>query len=341
MKKSILVTGGCGYIGSQTIIQILKSTPYDVVSIDNLMNSSEDTLARIEKITSHKITHYTLDLCEITSIKRVFEKHKSELVGVIHFAALKSVPESVNKPIYYYKNNVESMLNVIQCCEEYNIKNFIFSSSCSVYGDVSTLPVNESTPLSPVLSPYAHTKLLGEQMIKFIAEKSKMSFVLLRYFNPVGADPSGLNGELSKDAPNNLVPVICQTAAGIRPKMYVFGDTYDTRDGSCIRDYVHVVDIADAHLRALEFLIQGKNKENYLLFNLGSGEGVSVLEAIKTFEKVTGVSVNYEIVEKREGDVAAIYSDSNKALQDLGWKPKHNIEDMMRTAWAWQKNSTK
>lgn len=338
--KSILVTGGCGYIGSQTIIEILKSTDYNVISIDNLSNSTEQTLLRIKEITGKLIRNYNINLCNLEEVRKFF-KSQNSIIGVIHFAALKSVPLSINDPIGYYKNNLESLLNIIKCSEENAIENFIFSSSCSVYGDVSSLPVTEDTVLSQPLSPYAHTKLIGEQMIKFIAEKSEMNFVLLRYFNPVGADPSGLIGEMPNDIPNNLVPVICQTAAGERAKMYVFGNTYATRDGSCIRDYIHVVDIAQAHVASIDFLVQKRNVEKCTLLNLGSGAGVSVLEAIHTFEKVTGVKVNYEIVPKREGDVAAIFSDSSKARSLLNWTPKNRIDDMMSSAWKWQKHILK
>lgn len=333
--KSIIVTGGCGYIGSQTIIELLKSTDFNVVSIDNFSNSRASSLENIKAITGKSVTNYCVDLCDLPAVKKVFSEVKN-ITGVIHFAALKSVPESVAEPVKYYKNNLESLLNLIQCSEEHKIGNFIFSSSCSVYGEVDELPVTEQTGLAEVLSPYAHTKLIGEQMIKFIAAKSSLSFIVLRYFNPVGADLSGMNGEQPSDRPNNLVPVITQTAAGIREKMMVFGNTYNTKDGSCVRDYIHVVDIAEAHVLSLNYLVQKKNKTNYLIYNLGSGSGVTVLEAIKSFEKVTGQKVNFEIVGKREGDVEAIYSDSSKARTELGWAPKLGIDAMMESAWKWQ-----
>jgi UDP-glucose 4-epimerase len=333
--KSIIVTGGCGYIGSQTIIEMLKSTDFNVVSIDNFSNSKVSALENIKAITGKSVTNYSVDLCDLSAVKKVFSEVKN-IAGVIHFAALKSVPESVAEPVKYYKNNLESLLNLIQCSEEHKIGNFIFSSSCSVYGEVDELPVTEQTGLSEVLSPYAHTKLIGEQMIKFIAAKSSLSFIVLRYFNPVGADLSGMNGEQPSDRPNNLVPVITQTAAGIREKMMVFGNTYNTKDGSCVRDYIHVVDIAEAHVLSLNYLLQKKNNTNCLTYNLGSGSGITVLEAINSFEKVTGQKVNFEIVGRREGDVEAIYSDSSKARTELGWVPKLGIDAMMESAWKWQ-----
>jgi UDP-glucose 4-epimerase len=335
--KTIIVTGGCGYIGSQTIIEILKATPYHVISIDNLSNSSEKTLDRIKAITGKTIINYKIDLCNLKELRKLFENH-NEISGVIHFAALKSVNDSVQDPLGYYTNNIESLLNIIQCSKEHKISNFIFSSSCSVYGNVAILPVKEDSPLSIPLSPYAHTKLIGEEMIKFIAKQSDISFVLLRYFNPVGGDLSGLNGEDPINLPSSLVPVITQTAAGLRDKMYVYGNSYNTRDGSCIRDYVHVIDIANAHIAALNYLIEGKNTSHCDFFNIGSGNGTTVLEAIKSFEKITNLKINFEIAKKREGDIEAIYSDSSKARVSLGWIPKYDIDVMMESAWKWQQN---
>ncbi len=333
--NKIVVTGGCGYIGSQTIIELIKKTDYDVVSVDNFMNSSPAAIDRIEKITGKKVTNYVIDLCSYEDVRSFFQAHK-DIVGIIHFAALKSVPESVADPVLYYKNNLDSVLNMIQCCNEFNVRNFIFSSSCSVYGNVASLPVTEDTVLGQVVSPYAHTKLMAEHMIKFITDQSNLNCILLRYFNPVGSDLSGMNGEDPINAPSNLVPVITQTAAGIRKEMYVFGEDYDTRDGSCIRDYVHVIDISDAHIKALNRLINKNNKSNYEIYNLGTGTGITVFEAIKAFEDVTGVPLNYFVSPRREGDVAAIYSDSSKAKQELGWTPIYAIREMMETAWKWQ-----
>jgi UDP-glucose 4-epimerase len=332
--SKILVTGGCGYIGSHTIIEIIKSG-YDVISIDNNINSSLKTIDRIEKVTGKRVTNYNIDLCNQNDILDVF-KSNLDICGVIHFAALKSVPESVKEPIRYYQNNIQSLLNLIQACEIFKVNNFIFSSSCSVYGDVKSLPVNENTPLSIPVSPYAHTKLIGEEMINHISKTSGINFIILRYFNPVGADLSGLIGEDPINLPTSLVPIITQTAKGIRNEMFVYGDDYDTRDGTCIRDYIHVSDIADAHIKSFEF---NKTNTGVEIFNLGSGNGVSVLEAIKSFEEVSGVKVNYKIVDRRIGDVVEIYSDSSKAKNILGWEPKRSLNEMMLSAWKWQLNS--
>lgn len=333
--SKILVTGGCGYIGSQTIIQILKETEYDVISIDNYSNSSPQTLDRIKLITNREITNHNIDLCSKSDLIKVFQENQ-DIIGIIHFAALKSVPESIQEPIRYYQNNLQSLLNLIEVSQEFKVKNFIFSSSCSVYGNVKSLPVNENTPLDIPISPYAHTKLMGEEMIRFIPQ---MNFIILRYFNPVGADLSGLIGEDPINLPTSLVPIITQTAIGLRKEMLVYGGDYETRDGSCIRDYIHVVDIAKAHLKAFEF---NKSNSNQIeIFNLGSGRGVSVLEAIQSFERVSGVKVNYQIVDRRVGDVMAIYSDSSKAHQLLGWEPHYGLDEMMLSAWKWQNSITK
>lgn len=334
-KNKILVTGGCGYIGSHTIIEILEQTDFEVISVDNLMNSSVDTLDRIEKITGKRVKNYAVDLCDLAKTEEIF-KENTDLIGIIHFAALKSVPESVFKPLLYYHNNLNSLLHLLQLAEKYQVNNFIFSSSCSVYGNVSKLPVNEQTPLSIAESPYAYTKQIGEVMLKDFVRNNDVKAVALRYFNPVGAHISGLNGENPINKPSNLVPVITQTAAGIIKEMSVYGYDYDTRDGSCIRDYIHVTDIAEAHIKAMNYLIEGKNEARYEVYNLGTGKGVTVLEAIKAFEKVSGVKLNYKLAERRPGDVVAIYSDTTLSEQKLGWKTKLTIEDMMASAWKWQ-----
>lgn len=328
----ILVTGGCGYIGSQTIIEIIRNTNYDIISIDSFLNSNQETINRIERITGKKIINYNIDLCNQNDVLDVF-KSNLDICGVIHFAALKSVPESVKNPILYYQNNIQSLLNLIETCQIFKVNNFIFSSSCSVYGDVKSLPVDENTPLSTPMSPYAHTKLMGEEMISHISKTSDINFVILRYFNPVGADITGLIGEDPINPPTSLVPIITQTAKGLRDKMVVYGGDYPTRDGSCVRDYIHVMDIADAHIKAFEYNKTNPNKVE--VFNLGSGKGVTVLEAIQAFEVVTGIKVNYEILGRREGDVIEIYSNSEKAKNILGWIPKYNIDDMMLSAWKW------
>lgn len=335
----ILVTGGAGYIGSHTIIEILERTSWKVISTDSFINSSPATFDRIKKITNKEIKNYSLDLCDEKKTKKIFSEN-SDIVGVIHFAALKSVPESVKHPDLYYKNNMGSLKNILNCLKEFQIHNFIFSSSCSVYGNIDKLPVNEKTPVQKAQSPYGHTKQEGEKLIELFSKKNKnINSIALRYFNPVGAHPSGFIGEAPKKRFENIVPNITETAIGNQKEFTVFGNDYKTRDGSCIRDYIHVSDIANAHVLALKYLFEKKNKSNYEIFNLGSGQGVSVLEAINAFEKISGVKLNYKIGLRRTGDVEAIYSDSSKAEKLIGWKPKYSIEQMMGSAWKWQLNS--
>ncbi|MCF6401376.1 UDP-glucose 4-epimerase GalE [Chitinophaga filiformis] len=330
----VLVTGGCGYIGAHTIVDLINNG-FDVVSVDSNIRSSTQLLDGIEKITGKKIRNYKVDLCNLEDTHAVFHENR-DIVGVIHFAALKTVPESVADPLFYFHNNLSSLVNVLKCVKEFNIPNLVFSSSCSVYGNTTELPVVEATPLGEAQSPYARTKQMGEQMIQDYSRVNDTQSILLRYFNPVGAHPSALIGELPLGRPDNLVPVITQTAIGKIPKLTVFGHDYDTRDGSCIRDYIHVMDIANAHTRALQYLLDQKNTDNCEIFNLGTGNGVTVLEAIKAFEKISGVKLNYELGPRRPGDVIAIYANNNKAKQLLGWEPNIGIEDMMRTAWQWE-----
>lgn len=330
----VLVTGGCGYIGAHTIVDLINNG-FDVVSVDSNIRSSTQLLDGIEKITGKKIRNYKVDLCNLEDTHAVFHENR-DIVGVIHFAALKTVPESVADPLFYFHNNLASLVNVLKCVKEFNIPNLVFSSSCSVYGNTTELPVVESTPLNEAQSPYARTKQIGEQMIRDYSKVNTTNSILLRYFNPVGAHPSALIGELPLGRPDNLVPVITQTAIGKIPKLTVFGHDYDTRDGSCIRDYIHVMDIANAHTKALQYLLEQKNKDNCEIFNLGTGNGVTVLEAIKAFEKISGVKLNYELGPRRPGDVIAIYANNTKAKELLGWEPKIGIEDMMRTAWQWE-----
>ena len=336
MKRKILVTGGAGYIGSHTIIELLNNG-FDVVAADNYSNSTPQTYERIFQITQQRIAFEEIDLSNLQATQRFFQKH-SEISGIIHFAALKSVPESVEDPLHYYGNNLNSLLNVLQCAVQFNIPNFIFSSSCSVYGNVAELPVNESTATGEIASPYAFTKLAGERILQdFIVKYKDYRGIALRYFNPVGAHISGKLGELPTNRPNNLVPLITQVAIGKLPMLRVFGKDYDTRDGTCIRDYIHVSDIAEAHVLALKHLFDnGADKARYSLFNLGSGTGTSVLEAIKAFEKAAGVQLKFEITERRPGDVSAIYSDSTLAKNTLGWIPKYTIDEMMASAWKWE-----
>ncbi len=335
----ILVTGGNGYIGSHTLIQLIRSGAFEVVSIDNLSRSARGTMDHIERITGRRVVNHELDLCDRAATLSVFEK-EGPIDGVIHFAAYKCVPESVEKPVMYYRNNLNSLLNVLEACGKYHIPNLIFSSSCSVYGEVSQLPVTEDTPVGEAACPYAHTKQIGEAMIRACCGHG-LKAILLRYFNPVGADMSGLNGELSPDAPNNLMPIIMETASGKRKEMSVYGTDYDTRDGSCIRDYIHVTDIAEAHVKALQFLVDQKNTEDCTLFNLGSGNGVSVLEMLHAFERVMGRSLNYKLGPRRPGDIPAIYSNSEKAHRLLGWQCRYGIDDMIRSAWKWEEEMNK
>ncbi len=330
----VLVTGGCGYIGSHTICD-LDAHHFEVLSLDNNLRSNADTIERINKITSQKVENHSLDLCDKEALFAFFKNNKG-IEGVVHFAALKSVPESVTEPLLYYKNNLDSLLNLLAACNEFDIKYFVFSSSCSVYGNVDELPVTEDTPMSDAECPYAHTKQIGEQMIAHFAKVSKTKFVILRYFNPVGAHTSNLIGENPVGMVFNVVPRITGTAMGKFEKLMVFGHDYPTRDGTCIRDYIHVMDIAHAHTLALEFLAKKDSQNSVPIFNLGTGNGVTVLEAIQSFEKVSGQKLNYELVDRRAGDVVAIYANNDKAKQQLGWEINYSLDDMMRTAWAWE-----
>jgi UDP-glucose 4-epimerase len=337
-RETILVTGGAGYIGSHTIVALLGWADVDVVSADNYSNSSANTYNRIEQITGKRIAFIQADLSVKEETEQVFSRFP-DITGVIHFAAFKSVPESVAHPEMYFRNNLDSLRNVIEAGLRRKLKNIIFSSSCSVYGNIEQLPVTENTALSKAESPYAETKIKGEEIMKSYFGNSKTAKgISLRYFNPVGAHETGLLGELPNQRPNNLVPVITQTAIGKIPSMNVFGSDYPTRDGTCIRDYIHVCDIAEAHVLALKHLFQNPSAPSYDLFNLGSGNGVTVLEAIRAFEKVSGEKLNYQLVGRREGDVKAIYSDSSKANRVLGWNPSRTLEQMMASAWKWEQH---
>lgn len=337
--KKVLVSGGCGYIGSHTIVDLIDNG-FDVISVDNHINSDPKVLKRIEKITGKKVKNYKIDLCNEKKLQKVFLENK-DIVGIIHFAALKSVGESVEKPLWYFKNNLNSTLNLLEAARTYKVRNFIFSSSCTVYGNAEKLPVTEETPWLKAESPYGLTKQMGEEIIESFAKANpKHNSILLRYFNPGGAHDSKKLGE----APNvalNLVPVITEQAIGKRKSITVFGDDYDTRDGSCVRDYIHVMDLANAHTKAIQYLVKKNNKTNCEAFNLGIGEGATVLEVIKAFEKVSGKKLNYKIGPRREGDVIAIYSNYKKAKKRLKWQPKRNIEDIMLSAWEWEKVRSK
>lgn len=335
----ILITGGAGYIGSHTLLEVIEKTSWDVISADSFLRSTPKTFERIKKISGKRINNYSIDLCDLHTTRTIFIENPG-IQGVIHFAALKSVPESVANPELYYYNNNESLKNILSCVKEFDVKNFIFSSSCSVYGNIDSLPVNEQTPLQKAESPYAQTKKDGEVLIaEFSKQNPAIYSIILRYFNPVGAHHSGLIGEEPIGKPQNIVPAITQTAIGKLRQFNVFGNDYNTRDGSCIRDYIHVSDIALAHVLALKCLIEKKIKNNYEIINLGTGNGVTVLEAVKAFEKASKIKLNYKIAPRREGDVVAIYSDSSKAKTILGWKPQYNIDQMMESAWKWELNN--
>ncbi len=332
--NKILVTGGCGYIGGHTIVDLVENG-FEVISVDNLSRGSLRMLGGVNKVLGKTIKNYKVDLCNLEDTEAIFIENP-DIVGVIHFAAYKSVPESVKEPLKYFRNNLNSLVNVLQCVQEYDVNNFVFSSSCSVYGNATKLPVVETAPLGEAESPYARTKQMGEDICRdFSKPNSRFNATLLRYFNPVGAHPSGIIGEL-QEVPENLVPFVTQTAIGKRKEMTVYGNDYPTRDGSCVRDYIHVMDIANAHTKALQYLIKGGNKENCEVFNLGTGNGVSVLELIAAFEKVSGVQLNYKIGPRRPGDVVEVYANNNKAQTELGWHTKYDLEQMMDTAWKWE-----
>lgn len=334
--QTILVTGGCGYIGAHTIVDLIENG-FNVISVDNLSRSSENSLAGIEKITGKKIKNYNIDLTNGQAAESIFIENP-DITGVIHFAAYKAVGESVEMPLAYYENNIFSLVNLLKLAVTYNAMHFIFSSSCTVYGNPDAIPVTEQTPLQPAASPYGATKQMGESIIKDTAFVAPLSTILLRYFNPVGAHPSTAIGELPIGRPQNLVPAITQTAIGKLDTMQVYGDDYDTRDGSCIRDYIHVCDIARAHTLALQYSIKNNQPKSCEIFNLGTGNGITVLEAIKAFEKVSGLALNYQIGPRRAGDIVAIYANNDYAVKKLGWEIKYSLEDMMRTAWDWEKS---
>ena len=331
-KKLVVVTGGSGYIGSHTIIQLINSG-FNVISIDNLCRSTDFALVIVQQITGIAVKNYNVDLTLAKSTDQVFS-NLGNIFGVIHFAAFKSVPESVSFPERYYQNNISSLVNVLSSCIKYSVKNVVFSSSCSVYGEIKELPVSESTQLSEPKSPYASTKIIGERIMKDVCFAHSLNGMCLRYFNPVGAHISGKIGEMPLLRPDNLVPVITQTAIGKRASLEVFGGDLGTRDGSCIRDYVHVMDIADAHVLALQRL--GDKALSWEIINLGTGYGVSVFEAIRTFEMISGIKLNYKVGKPRNGDVIEIYSDVKKAKDVLGWIPKFDITEMMSSAWLWE-----
>lgn len=331
----ILVTGGLGFIGSHTVVE-LQNEGYEVVIIDDLSNSSEKVLDGIAAITGKTPLFEKLDLKNKVGVEAFFAKH-NDVKGVIHFAASKAVGESVKEPLMYYENNIATLVYILQELKKLPSAAFIFSSSCTVYGQADELPITENAPVKTAESPYGNTKQIGEEIIQDTCKVvPTLKAIALRYFNPIGAHESVEIGELPIGVPQNLVPFITQTAIGLRQELSVFGDDYPTPDGTCIRDYIHVVDLAKAHVIALGRLLKGKNKSNYETFNLGTGTGSSVLEVVKSFEKVSGKKLNYKIVDRREGDIISAYADTNKANNELGWKTKLSLDDAMRSAWKWE-----
>ncbi len=333
--KKILVTGGTGYIGSHTVVELVREG-FDVVIVDDLSNSQIEVLDGIEKICGKRPTLYTFNLCDEAELTSFFDKHQ-DIGGIIHFAASKAVGESVEKPLLYYRNNLFSLVFLLEAMKRLNISDIVFSSSCTVYGQPDVLPVTEATPFKPAESPYGNTKQICEEILRDTCRANpQINAISLRYFNPVGAHESALIGELPIGPPNNLVPFITQTAAGVRKELLVFGNDYDTPDGSAIRDYIHVEDLAVAHVAAVKRLAGKKQKSNFEFFNLGTGKGMSVLELIGVFEKVNEVKVNFRIVDRRPGDVEKIYADTSLANRELEWKAVRTAEDMMRSSWKWQ-----
>ena len=331
--NTILVTGGLGFIGSHTVVE-LQNAGYHVIIIDNLYNSKMEVLDQITEITGIKPSYLNIDLRNKEEVHAFFNNHPID--GIIHFAASKAVGESVKNPLLYYENNIATLVYILQEMKTHQIPNFIFSSSCTVYGQADELPITENAPVKPAESPYGNTKQIGEEIIEQSCHATHLKAIALRYFNPIGAHESVKIGELPLGVPQNLIPYITQTAAGIRKELSVFGDDYPTPDGTAIRDYIHVVDLAKAHIAALERLIKGINKKEFEVFNIGTGKGSSVLEVIKTFEKVNQLHLSYKIVERRKGDITAAYADTTLANKELGWKAEKTLEEALHSAWRWQ-----
>ena len=331
--KKILVTGGLGFIGSHTVVE-LQQAGYEVVIIDNLYNSKIEVLDRIISITGIKPSYFNIDLRNKTAVKDFFNTNKVD--GIIHFAASKAVGESVKNPLLYYENNISTLVYLLQEMKEHQLSNFIFSSSCTVYGQADELPITENAPVKPAESPYGNTKQIGEEIIKESCKANGLKAIALRYFNPIGAHETAVIGELPLGVPQNLIPFVTQTAAGIRKELSVFGDDYPTKDGTAVRDYIHVVDLAKAHIAALERLLNNGNKKDFEVFNVGTGTGSSVLEVIKAFEKVSNTTLNYKIVARREGDITSAYADTTLAKVELGWETEKTLEQALLAAWKWQ-----
>lgn len=335
MKGKILVTGGTGYIGSHTVVE-LQNAGYSVLVIDNLSNSTTDSIDGIERITGERPAFVKLDCNDLVGLRKVF-KENTDIKGVIHFAASKAVGESVQKPLLYYRNNLNSLINVLDLMQEFKVKNIVFSSSCTVYGEPDNNPIDENAPIKPAESPYGNTKQINEEIIHdTVRSGADVKSIILRYFNPIGAHPTAEIGELPNGVPQNLVPYITQTAIGIREQLSVFGNDYDTPDGSCIRDFINVVDLAKAHVVAIDRMVGNKSTDKVEIFNLGTGRGVSVLELIKVFEKISGIRLNYKIVSRRAGDIEKIWANPKKANTVLGWTARETIENTMASAWKWQ-----
>lgn len=332
-KKTVLVTGGAGFIGSHTLVELINAG-FEVVAVDNFSNSDDTCLKGVEQIVGRKIAFENIDCCDYDAMDKLFQTYSFD--SIIHFAAFKAVGESVEKPLKYYRNNITSFLNILELMQKYNRRNIVFSSSATVYGETDVLPVTEQTPRMPAISSYGNTKQICEDILRDTVASSNIRGIALRYFNPIGAHPSALIGELPRGVPNNLVPFITQTASGIRECLSVFGNDYPTPDGSCIRDYIDVVDLAKAHVSAISRMVDDKNKENYEIFNVGTGKGTSVLELIEMFEKVNNLKLNYKIAARRQGDVVAIYADTTLANTELGWKTERSLEDTLMSAWKWE-----
>lgn len=335
MKERILVTGGTGYIGSHTVVE-LQNSGFEVIIVDNLSNSNADVVNNIEQVSGIRPAFEKVDCLDYAAMDGVFTKYPG-IKAIIHFAASKAVGESVEKPLLYYRNNIVSLVNVLELMPKHGVEGIVFSSSCTVYGQPDILPVTEEAPIKKAESPYGNTKQINEEIIRdTVASKSPISAILLRYFNPIGAHPSALLGELPNGVPQNLIPYLTQTAIGIREQLSVFGDDYNTPDGSCIRDFINVVDLAKAHVIAIRRILDKKQKESVEVFNIGTGTGLSVLQLINAFEKATGVKLNYKIVGRRAGDIEKVWANPERANKELGWKAEETIEDTLRSAWNWQ-----
>lgn len=333
----ILVTGGTGYIGSHTVVELIEAGNEPII-VDNLSNSNINVLDGIKGITGKTVPFYQVDVTDIDALKKVFSENKG-INGIIHFAASKAVGESVKEPLKYYNNNLVGLMNILKCMKEFKVGSLVFSSSCTVYGQPDILPVTEAAPIKPALSPYGNTKQICEEIIRdTVASDNNIHAILLRYFNPIGAHPTALIGELPLGVPQNLIPYVTQTAAGIRECLTIFGDDYDTPDGSCIRDYINVTDLAKAHVVAVSRMENGKQKQSVEVFNIGTGKGTSVFEIVNSFEKVTGVKLNYKVGPRREGDIEKVWADASFANNELGWKAEKSLDETIASAWNWQKS---